>query len=133
MSITTKASDFKVKEARIERIPERRRWLRGSLEGEHALRPSFAGELVGFLARLSRPLGRHSDRAAVKPVAGFGAHGERMRRADRAGQDATPCGVGKIPAQEAVKAKAGPPKPGPAGKALCVAGGGWLRSARRLG
>ena len=50
-----------------------------TFEGEHALGPCLAGEIVGFPARLSRALGRYADRAAVKSVAGFGAHSARMR------------------------------------------------------
>ena len=77
---------LKVGVARIERVAEGRRGLRGTLKGEHALRPGFAGELVGFPARFSGALGRDADRAAVKPVAGFGAHGGRMRRMEQMGK-----------------------------------------------
>ena len=55
------------------------RGLRGTFEGQHALGPGFAGELVGFPARLSRALGRYADGGAVKPIARFGDHGARMR------------------------------------------------------
>jgi len=51
----------------------------GPLEGEHALRPRLAGELVGFPAHLSRALGRYADRGAVKPIAGGVTKRELMR------------------------------------------------------
>ena len=57
MNVAPEAADLKIGVARIERVAEGRRGLRGTLKGEHALRPGFAGELVGFLARLGRPFG----------------------------------------------------------------------------
>src|ERR1700756_4109684 len=41
--------------------------LRRSLEGEHALGPGVASELVGFPACLSRALGRYSDNPYAAP------------------------------------------------------------------
>ena len=58
MCITTETADLKIGVARIQRVAESRRGLRGTLEGEHALGPRLAGELVGFPARLSRVLGQ---------------------------------------------------------------------------
>src|SRR3974390_661695 len=45
--VAAKAADFERKRARVERVAERGRWLRRSLEGQHALRPCLAGEPVG--------------------------------------------------------------------------------------
>src|SRR5271166_2357289 len=83
--VAAKATDLKIEVARIEGVTQRWRRLSRALEGEHALIPCFAGELVGFPARLSRALGRYSDRGAVKPVAGFAAHA-REDAPGRAGQ-----------------------------------------------
>ena len=58
-----------------------------ALEGEHALGPGVAGELVGFPARLSRALGRYADGGAVKSFARLGAHGNAP--GGRFGQAAT--------------------------------------------
>src|SRR5215831_2027832 len=74
MGIAAEAADFEIGVARVDRVAERWRRLRRTFEGEHALRPRLAGEPVGFPTRLGGPLGRHSDRGAVKPVAGYGAH-----------------------------------------------------------
>ena len=79
MRVTTEAANLKESLPRIERVTERGRRLRRPLEGKHALGPGVAGEFVSLFARLSRTLGRHSDRRTVKSVAGFGAHGRRMR------------------------------------------------------
>ena len=51
----------------------------GPLKASIPLGPCLTGELDGLLARLSRALGRYTDRSAVKSVARFGAHGARMR------------------------------------------------------
>ena len=40
-----------------------------ALEGQHALSPCLAGELVGFPACFNRALGRYAEGGAVKPVA----------------------------------------------------------------
>ena len=77
MRIAAEAADFKIRIAGIEGIAQRGRRLRRSLEREHALVPGVAGELVGFPTRFRRALGRYADRGAVKPVAGFGTHGEQ--------------------------------------------------------
>jgi hypothetical protein len=74
MGIAAETAHFKIEVTGIERVTERRRRLRRSLEGQHALGPSVAGELIGLPARLSRALGRDADRGAVEPVAGLGAH-----------------------------------------------------------
>ena len=57
MRVTAETADLKIEVARVERVTQ------------------ASGELVGVPARLSR----HADRAAVKSVAGFGAHSARMR------------------------------------------------------
>ena len=87
--IAAEAADLKVVVARIERVAEGRRGLRRSLEREHALVPGVAGELVGFPTRFRRALGRYADRCAVKPVAGFGAHGGENVPAEQAPQAAS--------------------------------------------
>jgi len=78
IGIATETTDFKVKVTRIERVAERGRRLRRTLEGKHALGPGVAGELVGLTSPLGSPVSRHSDGGAVKPVAGFGAHDTSM-------------------------------------------------------
>ena len=66
MGIAAEAADLKIEVTRVERVTQGRRGLRRS-------RPGVAGELVGFPARLSRALGRYSDRRAIKSVRGFKA------------------------------------------------------------
>ena len=56
MRVTAETADLKIEVARVERVTQ------------------ASGELVGVPARLSR----HADRAAVKSVAGFGAHSARI-------------------------------------------------------
>jgi hypothetical protein len=96
--VAAEAADLKVDVAGIEGVTERRRGLRRSFEGEHALGPSLAGQLVGLPARLSRPLVRYADRGAIKPIAGFGAMPVRMR-SGRGPQAVRTCGFGQAPAQ----------------------------------
>jgi hypothetical protein len=48
--VAAKAFDFEIAVARIERVAQRRRWLRRTLKPEHALIPRLDGEPVGFLA-----------------------------------------------------------------------------------
>ena len=74
MRVEAQAAALRVTAASIKCIAEGRGGLSRPAEAEHALRPGFAGELVGFPARLSSSLGRHADRGAVEPIAGFGAH-----------------------------------------------------------
>ena len=51
--LQVKAPDFEMAEPGVERIAARRRWLRRSLEGKHALIPSFDG-LVSASAKRSK-------------------------------------------------------------------------------
>ena len=67
--VAAKASDFKIAVTCIERVAQGRRWLRRTLKAEHALVPRLAGELVGFLACLGRPLRCRLDRCAVNGLA----------------------------------------------------------------
>ena len=68
MRFAALAADFKIEIPGIARIPERRRWLSRPLEGEHALVPGFAGEPIGFLARLRRPLSAPTCRRAYRAI-----------------------------------------------------------------
>ena len=52
MGVAAQTANLKTEVLRIERVTKRRRGLRWTLEGEHALRPGVASELVGLLARL---------------------------------------------------------------------------------
>jgi len=61
MRIATKAADFEIKVASIERITERGRRLRGTTITEHPLVPRFAGKAVGFLAGSGGFLSRGPD------------------------------------------------------------------------
>ena len=60
MGVATEAADLKIEVTRVERVTQGRRRLSRPLEGEHALGPRLAGELIGFPARLSRALGRYA-------------------------------------------------------------------------
>jgi hypothetical protein len=51
MRVAAKAADFEITKTGIDRVAQRRRWLRRSVERQHALGPCLAGELVGLLAR----------------------------------------------------------------------------------
>src|SRR5262245_37155807 len=69
MRVAAEASDFEVAVPGVDRITQRRRWLRWSLKAEHALIPRFDGEPVGVPACLSGPLCRRPDRRAVDGLA----------------------------------------------------------------
>jgi len=69
MRVATEAPDLKIPVAGVQRVTERRRGLRGSLVAQHALVPGLAGELVGFLPRLTGALGRGPYGSAVDPLA----------------------------------------------------------------
>jgi hypothetical protein len=58
MRAASEALHFEIAVPGVERIAQRRRWLRRTLEGQHSLGPSIAGEPVGFLARLLCPFRR---------------------------------------------------------------------------
>jgi hypothetical protein len=62
MGVAAKASDFEIAISGIECIAQRWRWLRGTLEAEHALVPRLNGKPVGFLAGFRRPLCRRPNR-----------------------------------------------------------------------
>src|SRR3984957_7606629 len=61
VGVAPKAFHFEIAKPGIERIAERRRRLRRTLEVEHALVPRLDGEPIGFPARFRRPLCRRSD------------------------------------------------------------------------
>ena len=67
--VAAEAFHFEIAVSGIERIAERRRWLRRSLKAEHALVPRVARKLIGLLAGFGRPLSRRPDRAAVNALA----------------------------------------------------------------
>ena len=69
VSVAAKATDFEIAEPGVDRIAQRRRWLRRTLKAEHALVPRLDGEPVGFLACFRRPLCRCPDRSAVNGLA----------------------------------------------------------------
>src|SRR5215469_10919182 len=73
--VAAEAANFEIGVVRVESVTERWRRLRRTLEDKHALGPRLAGEPVSLSSRLAGPLCRDSDGGAVKPVAGFGAHG----------------------------------------------------------
>jgi hypothetical protein len=62
MRVAAKAFHFEIAKPGVDRVTERRRWLRRSLKAEHALGPRLAGEPVSLLSRLSGPLCRRPDR-----------------------------------------------------------------------
>ena len=69
MRVAPKAFDFEVAEPGVDRVTQRRRWLRRTLEAKHALIPRLDGETVGGLASFRRPLCRRPDRSAVNRLA----------------------------------------------------------------
>ena len=85
MGVAAKALHFEIAIPGIERVAERRRWLRRTLKAEHALVPRLDGELVGVLAGFGRALRRRPNRCAVDRLARFGAHA-REDAPGRAGQ-----------------------------------------------
>src|SRR6188472_990657 len=52
MRVAAKTFHFETPKARIERVAQRRRWLRRTLKPKYALVPRLDGKPVGFLARL---------------------------------------------------------------------------------
>ena len=69
MRVAAKAFHFEVAKPGVERVTQRRRWLRRTLKAKHALVPRLAGEPVGFLAGFGGPLCRRPDRCAVDRLA----------------------------------------------------------------
>jgi len=67
--VAAEAADFEIAVSGIERIAQRRGWLRRSLKPEHALIPRLAGQLVGFLAGFRGALCRCAHRSAVNRLA----------------------------------------------------------------
>src|ERR1700736_3555843 len=53
MCVAAEAFHFEIEVTGVERVAERRGWLRGSLKAEHAFIPRFAGGPFRFLERLS--------------------------------------------------------------------------------
>src|SRR5258706_10028065 len=69
MRVAAKAFHFEIAVPCVDRIAQRRRWLRRTLKAEHALGPRLAREPVGFLACLRRTLCRCGHRCAVNGLA----------------------------------------------------------------
>ena len=65
MRVAAKAADFEIAKPGVDRIAQRRRWLRRTLKTKHAFVPRLDGEPVGFLACFRRPLCRCPDRRTV--------------------------------------------------------------------
>ena len=74
MRVAAKTADFEVAVPGIERVAENGRWLRRTLEAEHALVPSDEGELVGVLAGFRCRLCRRPNRSPVNAFAKLVAH-----------------------------------------------------------
>jgi hypothetical protein len=68
MRVAAKAFHFEITKPGVDRVAQRRRWLRRPLNAEHALVLRLAGEPVGFLACCG-PLCRCPDRRAVDRLA----------------------------------------------------------------
>lgn len=58
VGVAAEAADFKVAVARVQRVAERRGWLRRPPVADHPLVPSYAGEPISFPARLFGALRR---------------------------------------------------------------------------
>jgi hypothetical protein len=56
MRVAAKTFHFEIAKPGVDRVPQRRRWLRRTPKAEHALVPRLDREPVGFLARFRRPL-----------------------------------------------------------------------------
>jgi hypothetical protein len=69
VGVAAKATDFEIAKPGVDRVTQRRRWLRRSLKPEHALVPRLDREPVGFFACVSRPFRRSPDRCAVNGLA----------------------------------------------------------------
>jgi hypothetical protein len=57
MRVAAKAFHFEITKPGVDRVAQRRRWLRRTLKAEHALVSRLAGEPVGVLACFRRPRG----------------------------------------------------------------------------
>jgi hypothetical protein len=77
----------------IERVADRRRRLRGTLEPEHAFIPSLAREPIGLLAGSPRLLRCGADRSAVDRFPRLRAHFTKMGCAQDSLQAATCWGL----------------------------------------
>jgi len=69
VGVTAEAPDFEIAKPGVDRVAQRRRWLRWSLKAEHPPIPHLDGQPVAFLARLGGPLRRGPDRRAVDALA----------------------------------------------------------------
>src|SRR6185312_12043373 len=69
MRVAAKAFHFEIAKPGVDRVAQRRRWLRRRLKAEHALVPRLAGEPVGLLPGFGRALCRRADRSAVNGLA----------------------------------------------------------------
>jgi len=91
VGVASDATDFQKAIAGVERVAERRRWLRRSLEAEHAFIPCFDRQPIGLLARFAGPLGGGADRGAVDVLPGLRGHVIRMASTSRLRQATTAC------------------------------------------
>ena len=69
MRVAAKAVDFEIAKPGVDRIAQRRRWLRRTLKAKHALIPRRDGEPVGGLTGFRRPLCRRPNGCAVNRLA----------------------------------------------------------------
>jgi len=67
--VAAKAFDFEIAKPGVERVAERRRWLRRALKAEHALVPRLDGEPIGFPTGFGSALSRRPNRSAVDAFA----------------------------------------------------------------
>jgi hypothetical protein len=67
--VAAKAFHFEIAIPGIDRVAQRRRWLRRTLKAEHAPVPRLDGELVGLLARFRRPLCRRPNGRTINGLA----------------------------------------------------------------
>ena len=78
MRVAAKAFHFQIAEPGIDRVAQRRRWLRRTLKAEHALVPRLAGEPVGFLAGFRWPAPPPPGPMSRKCLSRFRAHAGRI-------------------------------------------------------
>src|SRR3954469_16174917 len=69
MRVASEAFHFEIAKPGVNGVAQRGRWLRRTLNAEHALVPSLDGEPVSLLACFRRPFSRRPDRSAVDGLA----------------------------------------------------------------
>jgi hypothetical protein len=69
MRVAAKPFHFEIAKPDVDRVAQRRRWLRRALKAEHARVPRLGGEPVGFLARFRCPVCCRPSRCAVDGLA----------------------------------------------------------------